>query len=97
MKCWKRVIRFVSIMLVIGAGSLAMANSLKMKPPADCAEGDSRAICFPGEGGGNDIGGAETGGEDQGGGNTNNGGNNDGGNNNGGTEVGGPSFSNSPD
>jgi len=63
MKKWKRVIRLFSIMLMIGAGSLAIANSLKMKPPADCAEGDSRAICFPGEGGGDVLGGSSPGAE----------------------------------
>ena len=72
MKRWNRVIRFISIMLVIGAGSLAIANSMKMKPPADCAEGDGRAICFPGEGGGDVQGGftpgAEQGTQDPGGG-----------------------------
>ncbi len=87
MKKWKRVIRFISIMLVIGAGSLAMANSLKMKPPADCAEGDSRAICYPGEGGGNDIGGADVGGGDHGGGTTNGGGDDGGGENGGGDDA----------
>ena len=88
MKSWKRAIRFVSIILIVGVGSLAMANSLKMKPPADCAEGDSRAICFPGEGGGNDIGGADLGGGDHSDGTTN-GGNENGGGDDGGGENGG--------